>query len=450
MIDKFTEFGRTFQIKLIAALMADKPFLQQILDILAPEFFDSEANQWIVRIIHEYYAQYNSIPSLEVYKVKALELTNESLKVEIVENLKDIIKIIENPKDLEFVKNESLAFCKNQCIKNAIIESVDLLKTGHYDQIKEKIDIALKSGGDRNIGMQYLDNIRSRYENNIRKTIELPWTVVNDLIDSGLGIGEMMVLVAGPGAGKSTSMMNIAAHALKQGKTVIHYTLELSEEYTATRYDGIMTGIATANLKYNIEDVEAELGKVKGNLILKYYPSGTASVLTLKSHLDKCILQGVTPDLIIVDYADLLKGTGKRQQELHQELNTIYTDLRGMAGEYGTRLVTASQANRSAEESDVITGGQVSSSYSKIMIGDLIISLSRKTTDKIAGTGRWHFIKNRFGPDGITLPSKLNMSNGRIEIYEESSIKGKETRNEMDSDSVLKKSLHLKYKEMLG
>lgn len=450
MVDKFTQFGKVFQLKSISSILSDRPFLQQILDILSPEFFDSEANQWIVRTIHDYYNDYKTIPTLDVFKVKTLELTNEALKVEIVENLKDIIKYIDNPTDLQFVKDEMLHFCKNQCIKNAIIDSVDLLKTGEYDLIKTKIDEALKSGGDKNVGLEYLENVRSRYEENIRETIETPWNVVNDLIDKGLGIGELMILVAGPGAGKSTSMMNIASHALRQGKTVIHYTLELSESYTATRYDGILTGIATANLKYNIDDVEQELKKVKGRLILKYYPSGTASVLTLKSHLDKCILQGIQPDLVIVDYGDLLKTSKRSSDKLHEDLNSIYTDLRGMAGEYNTRVVTASQANRSAEESDIITGGQVSSSYAKIMIGDIIISLSRKTTDKIAGTGRWHFIKNRFGPDGLTLPSKLNMSNGRIEIYEESSVKGKETKEKMDEPTVLKRSLNTKYKELLG
>jgi hypothetical protein len=107
-------------------------------------------------------------------------------------------------------------------------------------------------------------------------------------------------------------------------------------------------------------------------------------------------------------------------------------------------------SHNSGYESDIITGDQVASSFSKIMIGDIIVSLARKTTDKIAGTGRAHFIKNRFGPDGLTLPSKLNMSNGRIEMYQESSVKGQETKVQMDEDVIVRKSLATKYTELLG
>jgi replicative DNA helicase len=247
----------------------------------------------------------------------------------------------------------------------------------------------------------------------------------------------------------STSMINVGAHLLRQGKTVVHYTMELSEPYVAQRYDSVVTGIATANLKYNLEEVEHELSKLKGQLYLKFFPTKTASVTTLKAHLDKMIMQGVKPDIVIVDYADLLRSA-KAKEKLHEELETTYEDLRGLAGEYQIPVVTASQANRSSVESDIITSDQVASSFSKIMIGDVIISLARKTTDKIAGTGRVHFIKNRFGPDGLTLPTKLNMSNGRIDMYQESSVKGRETKTEMDEDSVTRKSLATKYSELLG
>jgi hypothetical protein len=136
---------------------------------------------------------------------------------------------------------------------------------------------------------------------------------------------------------------------------------------------------------------------------------------------------------------------------MRHELESIYEDLRGIAGEYGVPLFTASQANRSALEDDIIEAGKISESYSKIMIADFVLSLSRKVTDKIAGTGRWHIIKNRFGPDGLTLPSKMNMSNGQIHIYEETSVQGKETKKTMETgEELLRKNLSQKYKEISG
>lgn len=106
-------------------------------------------------------------------------------------------------------------------------------------------------------------------------------------------------------------------------------------------------------------------------------------------------------------------------------------------------------SHNSSADSDIVTGDQIASSFAKIMVADFIISLSRKVTDKIAGTGRFFIIKNRFGPDGITLPSRINMGNGRMDIFEEQSVQGKETKKDMDSgETLLRKSLAQKYKEI--
>ena len=120
-----------------------------------------------------------------------------------------------------------------------------------------------------------------------------------------------------------------------------------------------------------------------------------------------------------------------------------------MAGEYEIPVWTASQANRSALEEDIIDASKVSESYGKVMVADFVISLSRKVQDKLAGTGRWHVIKNRFGPDGITLPSKMNTSNGQFHIYAETSVGGKETQKQMDGGNELtRKLLARKFQEI--
>jgi replicative DNA helicase len=451
MADKLSTYGHNFQVKVISSLLTDRIFLQQVSDILAPAYFESQANQWIVDTIKTYFVDYGSIPTLDVFKIKTQEESSDILKTSIIDNLREVFKYIESD-DLDFVKEESLKFCKNQEIKKAIMDSVDLLKRGQYEDIKKRIDEAMKAGADKDIGYEYLTGIAERYTDNVRNTMPTCWPLINDLAGGGFGKGELVIFVAGPGGGKSTAMMNIGAHILKKGLRVVHYTMELTEAYVSQRYDAIITGIATQNLKYHIEDIETELKKIDGELIIKYYPTKTASVSSLKAHMDKLILQGKKPDIVIVDYADLLRGSGKAGRDaLHQELENIYEDLRGLAGEYEVPVYTASQANRSSAESDIITGEQVASSFAKIMIGDFVISLARKVTDKIAGTGRWYVIKNRFGPDGLTLPSRLNMSNGRIDIFEESSIQGKETKKTMENgDEILRKSLATKFKEING
>jgi len=236
---------------------------------------------------------------------------------------------------------------------------------------------------------------------------------------------------------------------MKQGKTVAHYTLELNEGYVGQRYDAVLSGIAVANLKYNMDDVKKSVHGVKGDLIVKHYPTKTASVTSLKAHMDKMILQNKKPDLVIVDYADLLRGPAKEKR--HEELEEIIEDLRGMAGEYEVPVYTASQINRSGAEDDIITGTKIAGSFSKMMTADFVVSLSRKIEDKLAGTGRWHVIKNRFGPDGMTFPSKANFSTGQIHIYNDDSINGIQTKKEMKGgESLVRKELAQKYKEMKG
>ena len=132
------------------------------------------------------------------------------------------------------------------------------------------------------------------------------------------------------------------------------------------------------------------------------------------------------------------------------ELNDIYEDIRGIAGEYDIPIWTASQANRSSTEEDVIEGNKVSESYNKVMVCDFIMSLSRKLNDKIGGTGRWHIIKNRFGPDGMTFPSKINTTNGHIDIFEPNSDMGKSVSENMKGDTMVKKALAQKFKELEG
>ncbi len=445
MVDRLTTFGFNFQIKVITSLLTDKAFLQQVSDILSADYFESEANQWIITSILQYHKEYRSSPTLEVMKVKLQDVDNEIVKRQIIEHFKDAWKAVGSD-DLDFIKEKTIEFCKNQEIKKAILDSVTLLKIGKYDDIKVKIDNALKAGGDRDIGHEYMTNIEERYTEAVRNVLPTPWDVVNDITDGGIGKGELGVMVAPAGVGKSWCLMNIGAHAVKAGKTVLHYTLELNQAYVGLRYDSVITGIANQNLKHYQDEVRQQLDKIQGELIIKYFPTKTVSVLGIKAHIEKCILQGKRPDLIIVDYADLLRGHG---QEKRHVLEGIYEDLRGLAGEYEVPVWTASQANRNSLEEDIIDASKVAESYGKVMVADFVISLSRKVTDKLAGTGRWHIIKNRFGPDGITFPSKLNTSNGQFNIYSDTSVHGKDAQKQMDNgNEYARKLLAQKYKEM--
>ena len=448
MTDKLTDYGWGFQVKVLASMFTDRVFLQQISDIIQPEYFESDANSWLLDVILLHFREYKTPPSKDVLKVKVTEIENEILKATVLEQLKDVFRYMDAD-DLTFVKDEILKFCKNQEIKRAIMDSVTLLKMGNYDEIKTKIDGAMKAGADTNIGLEYVTDVAARYNEAARNTITTGWDVVDDLMDGGLAPGELGVVMAPAGIGKSWLLINIGANAVRTGKTVIHYTLELNENYVGQRYDSVFTGIAAQNLKNYREEIEEKMLTIKGSLIVEYYPTKSVGVMALKAHIEKTIMLGKTPDLVIVDYGDLLKVNMKKDK--HEALEDLYEELRGMAGEYKIPIWTASQAGRSALESDIIEADKIASSYGKVMVADFLMSLSRKVEDKMSGTGRGHVIKNRFGPDGITLPCKINTNNGQFQFFEPQTSQGRETSQIMKTgENMIKKNLAQKFKDLGG
>jgi hypothetical protein len=445
-----TQFGHVFQAKIITSLLVEQKFLQTICDILKPVYFDSDANKWLVGTIIGYFLEYKTAPTLEVMKVKIDEMDNDVLQVSVVENLKESWRNAEST-DLKFVQEQTIEFCKNQVMKNAIMDSVGLIEAGQYDQIKKLIDEAMKAGSDRDLGHEYIEGIEERLTKSTRDTVKTGWDPIDEVMDGGLGAGELGVVVAPAGIGKTWCLQNIGAHSVKEGLNVVHYTLELNQNYVGLRYDTVFSGVTTSDIKFYQDDVKKKIAALKGTLLIKYFPTKSATVQTLSSHLKQIELQGIIPDLVLVDYADILRGIGTEKRHI---LENIYEDLRGLAGEYEVPIWTASQANRSSLEEEVIDASKVAEAYSKVMIADFVVSVSRKVEDKIANTSRFHVIKNRFGIDGVTFPSSMNTNIGKILIYESTTQSGKEVQGKMDnSQEYLRKQLANKYnaeKDMEG
>jgi len=435
-VDTLAQYGRSFQLKVISALLFDRAFLQQVFDLILPDYFESQANTWIVKTILTHFEKYKNVPTADVFRTEMIDMTDAALTTAIRESLREV-RTFREASDLDYVKNSVIEFCKNQRIKTALLESVDLLQGGRYDQILKTMTTAFNAGSDRDVGHEY-DDLITRYSEGARRVIPTPWPVLNDIMGNGLGNGELGLVVAPAGGAKSWVLVNMAIPALKMGKRVIYYTLELNQYYVARRFDAhfINVPFGELNLDLHGDRIREYIDNLPGELIVKYYPTKAAAVSTLTAHMEKCIAQGKPPDLVIVDYADNLRAATKGEKRL--ELNDIYEDLRGVAGVYDIPIWTASQANRSSTEEDVIEGNKVAESFNKIMICDFIVSIARKTNDKIGGTARWYVIKNRFGPDGITFPSRMNTFTGHIDVFEPNSSIGKSLSNDMSNEKATK------------
>lgn len=413
MGNNFSLYGRDFEIRLLASLMDDDAFISQVSDILKPEYFMNSSHSWLIGKLLDYYTEYKKAPSFLVAKTETINSNkDDNFKREAALFVADAENVSKSA-DLSYVKDRVLEFCKNHSLRLAIKESIPLIESNDFDSVKSLIDKAYKVGMSNDIGHIYKDSFELRYSEDSRIAIPTPWEPVNSISQGGLSEGELGIIVAPSGAGKSWVLASLGAHAARQGKTVVHYTLELNKIYTSKRYDSILSGIENANLLNNKDKVKDIVDNLKGNIVVEDYPSKGASVNTLRGHLDRCIARGIKPDVIIVDYADLLKG---HHRDLRGELNQIYLGLRELASEFGCPVWTASQSNRSSIDEEVIQANRIAEDYSKIFTGDFIISLSRTTDNKVAGIANMHIIKNRFGPDGMTYPCRFNASIGDIEV----------------------------------
>jgi replicative DNA helicase len=449
MVDTLQQYGNSFQNKVVVALLTDVKLLDTLYDIIKPKFFDSDSNKWIVDSLLNYYTEYSGIPTIDVLKVEVSKIDNVTLKKSVVESLKSAYTSVETP-DLNYIKKEFTDFCRNQNLREVILQSVDLLKAGNYDRIKELVDTAMKVGVESDLGSDYVESFDIRINDEKRDTVPLDWEPVNELMGGGLGPGELGVVVSPSGGGKSWLLAAIGAAAVKQGKTVVHYTLELSENYVGQRYDTVFTHIPTTEHHDRRDEIQNKIRKLNGKLLIKYFPPKGVTTRKLEAHIDKMIATGNKPDLIIIDYADLMLTNSGRVENTYSEQGGIYIDLRGMGGEYGIPIWTASQTQRSAIDSDVIEADKIADSYAKVMNADFIMSLSRKSSDKLNNTARIYIMKNRFGPDGLTFPCKMNTNDGFISVYDAKSSDGIIAEKEAKNGQTMEKQLlHKKYTETM-
>jgi replicative DNA helicase len=409
------EYGPKFQVKVLSSLLTHKEFLVNIYDILNEEDFNNQAHRWIVKEIIQYYNKYHTTPSLDILKVEVKKVENEVLQLSIKEQLREAY--IASDEDLKYVQEEFTGFCKNQQLKKALLSSVDLLKAGDYDSIKIMVEEALKAGADKNIGHEYNLDIETRYREDNRKPVATPWPKINELLQGGLGQGDFGLIFGNPGGGKSWSLVALGGHAVRMGYNVLHYTLELGEDYVGRRYDSFFTKVPVNHIASHQDQVKEIVPQIPGKLVIKEFPMGKATIHTVESHIRKCTDLEIQPDLVIIDYVDLLLSKRKNVDRKY-EIDDIYTSTKGLARELNVPIWSVSQVNRAGAKDDVIEGDKAAGSYDKIMITDFCLSLSRKAKDKVNGTGRFHVMKNRYGMDGLTYGVKADTSTGHFSVHD--------------------------------
>jgi Replicative DNA helicase len=350
--------------------------------------------------------KYHEFPTLQLL----ITIVKDDLKGDVDTSLRDqVIDYLQrmkqnpDPGDLPFIKEKSLDFCKKQALKEALEKTIDLVATEKYDNIVEIIKTAVAVGQVPSVGHDFMKDMDARFVTTKRSCVPTGYMELDrkEIFNGGLGQGELGVVTATTGVGKSHFLVSLGAAAVMAGKNVVHYTLELSETNVGLRYDSHICDIPSNEVVENKEDVKKVYESMKGmgRLIIKEYPANTCSIFTIRSHIERLQLKGFSPDLIIIDYADIMRST-REYDSLRHELKLIYEELRSYASELQIPVWTASQANRDASQSDIISAESMSESYGKAMTADVIVTVSRKVAEKASGWGRLYIAKNELAEMG--------------------------------------------------
>tara|TARA_R110002020_G_scaffold6878_12_gene29213 strand:- start:17764 stop:19140 length:1377 start_codon:yes stop_codon:yes gene_type:complete len=440
----FSRYGKAFQEQLCMAILDDRPFADQVEEVLDVSFLELKYLRLFVNQIFGYRKKYGVHPSRQIMATilrSGIDDSNQLTQQQVREFYARFMTVA--TENIEYIKDTSLDFCRKQNLKSAMIESIKLLQTSSFDEIAKVINDSLKLGANNNEGYDWKKDFEERFKPRYRNPITTGWNLVDDLIHGGLGQKELGVVIAPTGAGKSMALVHLGAAAVCNGATVVHYTLELQDTVIGSRYDSCITKVPLGNLPAFKEKIYEEIQDIEGRLIIKEYPTKSASTHTLKNHLEKLRMKSIDIDMIIVDYADLLKPVTS-QREKRNELESIYEELRGLAQEYGCPIWTASQTNRSGLNAEVVTMESISEAFNKCFVADFIFSISRTAEDKLGNTGRMFIAKNRNGPDGLVFPLFMDTSNVYIKVLEATQ---REEDGELVSSKTQKQKLAEKYQK---
>jgi len=371
--DNLNQFGYGFQVKVLTSLITDRDFLIQSIDLLEPSYFESPPLKWLVEKTFAYFQEYKIAPTLDVFKI---QLSNETaLRVEIINSIKEIFKEVGSD-DLPFIKTKLIEWAVDVKFRKSLETTVDLVSQGKLEEAKSFITDACKfQVVATDLGHNFIEDFEYRYTDQAEpERVATGFEVLDDVTGGGLPKGCLGVAIASTGGGKSWFLAKLGANALKAGKTVIHYTLELADIYTAKRYDSLLSSIPFDDLKYHHDQIDKVISKLTGKLFIKEYPPSTLSLLGLEAHIEKYIMLGHKPDLVIIDYPELLKinYTGERDDKV---LGQLYTDIRGLAGRFNFTCWVVDQTNRCLKfdtKVNILNKGEVE--IENVTVGDLILT----------------------------------------------------------------------------
>lgn len=435
MADAAFNFTTAVQRKILAVLWHDVQSFNTYRDCIKPKYFTKRIEMDICRILFDYYKKYNKPPTQDVLTEEILKLCESNSRVKKLESqYLEAIDEIANAElyDYEYIRDKILAFGKKQAMVDAIMEAAEVIEKGNIDdfsKVTKLIESAQMVGEDLNdLGLDYWDNYEERLasyqdEEDVIERFPTGMEAFDGVLKGGLGRTEMGVVLAPPGRGKTTFMINCGANALRLGKNVVHISLENNDAQIIRNYDLRMLGKNLEYIKNNLDKCYKSLGFAKrysnGNLFIKKYPTKKVTVDNIRMYLNRLVaVKGIQLDMVIIDYGAILKP----MTNWNDKRNTIesnYEDMRALADEFNVALWTGAQGNRMSLSKKVVTMEDLAEAFAIANTSDVMIALCQTVREKTDGVMRAFVTKNRDGIDGILLKGKIDYESKKLTLDED-------------------------------
>jgi replicative DNA helicase len=420
----FEYLGNTFQLQLLNQIIVDKDFSHSIIDVIENNYFENKYFKIIIQMIREYYIKYDHTPSFETLE----QITKSELQQEIASKIvMDTIKKIKDaPIDgVGFVQEKALKFCKQQELQKVMGKAQKIIDGGefeNYDTLEELVKTALQVGAKDTSMMDVFSNLDQVLEDDYRHPVPMGIPGIDRLLKGGLAKGEIGVILAPTGVGKSTILTKMANHAFNLGFNVLQVFFEDNPKVIQRKHFTLWTKIHPDDLSEKREEVIKRVEEIEttmpNKLILKKLPSDTMTMLQIKNQLRKMVSDGIKIDMIVLDYIDCVVPDKNLGDEWKSE-GSVMRAFEAMCHEMNIVGWTATQGNRSSISSEVVTTDQMGGSIKKAQVGHVIISVAKSLQQKEMKLATIAITKSRIGDDGVVFEN-CKFDNAMIEIDTES------------------------------
>jgi replicative DNA helicase len=408
-------FGDSIQRSILYLAKSDPDFYNQINSMVIPDYFESDIQGQIFKCINDYHDKFSVLPLDSVIMNEVCTSKNKlTLEDEIAYINKGAGDAVEHK---EYFLDEVEKFAKEESMKLAITDSIGHLKEGNYGKIEELVKGALTVNRNVDTGHTYFTDYKQRFLDELdrskRDIFATTFKSLNDPLEGGSERGEILMVAAPGGVGKSIAMVNQGVTSLIEGRKVLYITLEMSESRVAKRFDSMLTLVPQDKLKSEVLKVERRLETVAEKfgpnaLRIKRFQPYQIDANTIKALLTNLKnYDSFVPDVIIIDYLELMNCTISDLPDYKSQERIVH-ELRSIGIEFDAFMCTCTQTNRDGKKVNIITDAELADSYGKIRACDLAYSLNQTQEEKDQGKMRIYAMKTRNGASGFLFEINID------------------------------------------